>query len=120
MCLLFPHKHLALTCQTTIPNPINSVKLVENALNNNPDPKPSIAPRLICFTAAGFKVRPSFVSGVFASRECEVLNEEDGVYGDVSRRVIWLGWRKGREAERPNATRMGRARRDRGLGRGCA
>lgn len=58
------------TCESTIPKPISRVKLVENALTRTPVPKPSIAPRLICLTAAGFRDFPSLVKGVLASREC--------------------------------------------------
>jgi hypothetical protein len=74
-------------------------------------------PRLICLTAAGLSVLPSFVSGVLASREGLLLNWADcdgaGEYGDVSRRVMGRGWRKGRERERPKATSTGRVKGDR-------
>ena len=59
----------SLTCHTTIPSPSSSVKLLENALSMKPAPRPSILPNEICLTAAGFSDLPSFVRGVFASRE---------------------------------------------------
>ena len=104
-----------------MPKPINKVRLVENALNSTPVPSPKIAPRLICLTAAGFNVRPSFVNGVFASRECEygvLLNDaasddEDGVYGEVSRRVSGRGWSNGSDTDSPNAINTGRLRIER-------
>ena len=71
---------VGLTCQITIPSPSSNVKLLEKADNSTPAPSPSRAPRLICLTAAGLRVFPSFVSGVFASLLCEygeVLNSED-------------------------------------------
>ena len=58
-----------LTVHTTIPTPSSSVKLLENALSMKPAPNPSILPNDICLTAAGFSDLPSFVRGVFASRE---------------------------------------------------
>lgn len=104
-----------------MPKPISSVRLLENAANKTPAPSPSMAPKLICLTAAGFSVLPSFVSGVLGPRESAdavVLNGADcdagdaGEYGDVSRRVMGRGWRKGIERERPNATSTGRLRGD--------
>ena len=58
-----------LTVHTTIPTPSSSVKLLENALSIKPAPNPNILPNDICLTAAGFSDLPSFVRGVFASRE---------------------------------------------------
>jgi len=101
------------TCESTIPSPISRVKLVENALTSTPAPRPSIAPRLICLTAAGFSVLPSFVNGVFASRECEygeLLNgaeSDGGLYGEVSRRTTGRGCRNGTDIDSPKAIRAG-------------
>lgn len=76
-------------------------------------PRPNIAPRLICFTAAGFNVFPSLVNGVLASRECvygELLKEAEsdgGEYGEVSRRTTPRGCRNGTDIESPKAMRTG-------------
>lgn len=89
------------------------MRLVENALTKTPVPKPNIAPRLICLTAAGFSDRPSLVNGVLASRECvygELLNEAEsdgGVYGELSSRTTLRGCRNGTDMESPKAMRTG-------------
>lgn len=64
-------------------------------------------PSEICFTAAGFRVRPSRVRGVWASREWVYEGEE--AEGEVSYFVMGReGLRKGRE--KPKAITSGRAR----------
>ena len=66
-------------------------------------------PSEICFTAAGFRVRPSVVTGVLASREWVYAGDGDGEAA-VSYLVRGReeGARKGREM--PKAIRRGRAR----------
>lgn len=90
------------TCQTTIPKPSSSVKLREKALSRTPAPRPRRLPSEICFTAAGLRVRPSVVKGVWASREW--VYEGEVSYLTVVRKE---GVKKGRE--KPKARRSGRA-----------
>jgi hypothetical protein len=97
-----------LTCQTTIPTPTSSTSILLNILNRTPRPSPSTEPKLICFTAAGFRP-PSLNTGVlfFALLPGELENsaESDGA-GEVSLCVGRPGVRKGIEA-RPRATANG-------------
>jgi hypothetical protein len=67
-------------------------------------------PSEICFTVEGLRVRPSTVSGVWASREWVEEDEGDVVYGEVSYFAMARpgGVRKGRE--KPKAIKRGRAR----------
>jgi hypothetical protein len=69
-------------------------------------------PKLICLTAAGFNVRPSFVRGVFAPL---VWLDGDAGADETSREVSGRDCRKGRE--KPKATKSGRARVKTGDGR---
>jgi hypothetical protein len=68
-------------------------------------------PSEICLTVEGLRVRPSAVSGVWASRAW-VEEEDDGdvVYGEVSYFAMACpgGVRKG--SEKPTAIKRGRAR----------
>ena len=99
-----------------MPNPRNKVRLVEKADRTSPAPRPNIDPRLICLTAAGLRPLPSRVRGVFASREWVYGVLLKSAAGDASLRMMDEGWRKGREAVRPKATRTGRLKAVREIG----
>lgn len=81
-----------------------------------PQPSPSMLPSDICLTAAGLSVFPSFVKGVFASRECVQPDVEKSEAGDTSSLVTGLDCQKG--VVRPKAMRTGLARLKRGVGDG--
>ncbi|OAG43002.1 hypothetical protein AYO21_02621 [Fonsecaea monophora] len=105
-----------------MPSPISNVKLVEKADTTSPAASPSMEPKLICLTAAGLIVFPSFVRGTLGPREFEevLLNSAvpagGGEWGEESSLMMDEDWMKGREAVSPNATRTGRLRAGRARG----